>query len=370
MADLTDIVAKAAREADAGGEIDTDTDETETNNSTDTADPAEDIEASTETDEVETADALAEDASPSEKAQIVEPDELIQELESLGLKAPIEGQRENRLPYSRVKKIVENARKKLLDSHTAALSEHETKYSEAQKRLENMDAVDHLIETDPERYISMLAALHPEKYKRFLAGQAQASDAASRQASDAKLAAADPAPKPDAKYEDGSVGYSPEGLQALLDWQARQVEQRVTAKLDETYTKRFGPIEREWQMNRTQEQQLPVVRQQISGASKLWGKLFDDDYAKNDKSEILKVMRANDGEQGRPYLSFDACVAQVLLPSLHAAENTKRTSLIKEINARPKAATKHVPGATSGAKEVPASRSIEDIVREAAATLG
>ena len=102
-------------------------------------------EGGTETPET----AVVEEVSPS-AAVVEDVDPLTKELEDLGLKEPKAGERENRLPYSRVKKIVENARKKQVEAHAAALKVETDRYAQAQEKLKNMDAVDRLIDGDPD----------------------------------------------------------------------------------------------------------------------------------------------------------------------------------------------------------------------------
>ncbi len=311
------------------------------------------------TEEASIAEAVVE-TPPDLEQPVVEADPLSKELEELGLKAPVAGERENRIPYSRVKKIIENSRKKLAEANAAALAERDGKLTESEKRLQNMDAVDRLIASDPDRYLGMLAALHPA-YKKYLGGGAA-------EVKPAPVAASEPAPQPDARFEDGSIGYSAEGLQKLLEWQARQVESRVTKQIEETYTKRFGPIEQNWKSQQLINEKLPGIRQQIDTAKKTWGKAFEDDYGKDEDSEILAVMKANDGRNGRPFMTFEAAVDRVLVPRALADRNAMRADLLKEINDRPKAAAKGSPAAVSGA-DATGPRSTEDIIREAAATL-
>src|SRR5438445_13389701 len=86
-------------------------------------------------DAPETPEVVVEEGVTAEVVEpVVEVDELTKELEGLGLKAPKVGERENRLPYSRVKKIVENARKKQIEAHTAALKVEADRYAKAEER--------------------------------------------------------------------------------------------------------------------------------------------------------------------------------------------------------------------------------------------
>lgn len=282
-------------------------------------------------------------------------DELTQELEALGLKAPKTGERENRLPYSRVKKIVENARKKLAEQHTAALTEHTTKLTAAEQRAQLADNWDRMIESDPERTIRTLAVLHPEKYGKYVSEHITATPVVQQPA---VAAVNDPKPSPDAEYSDGSKGYSPEGLDALLAWTTRQAVRQAVADTEKQYTERFGPIEQQWKSQQLVAERLPGIRAQIAAAGKTWGKAFEDDYKLDTKSEVLQYLQAN------PSVSFEAGVAAVMVPKLQASRDTMRSDILKEINARPKAAVKTVPGGVKADIGSTGNRSLEDIIKE------
>jgi len=298
------------------------------------------------------------DISPSSDTVVAEPekkpdddaDELEKELAALGIHPPVEGQRENRLPYSRMVKIFRNAQKKWVTAHQTELKERDTKLTASQERLQNMEAVDKLIANDPDRYLRMLAAIHPDKYSRFLDGSKP-----TEVKSAPPVVESSPPPAPDAEFPDGSKGYSPEGLQKLLAWQAQQVETRTLARADETFTRRFGPIEQRWKNEQVIEERRPMVQAMIARNKKVWGEHFKDG-----DPEILKFM--ND----HPEVPFDAAVSQVLVPRIQAERNTMRADILKEINTKPKAAAKSAP-TVGGGGGVTGPRSLEDIVRESIA---
>jgi hypothetical protein len=318
------------------------------------------------------AEVVAEPVVEATEEVVVEPvveaktpaevDELAAELEALGIKAPKEGERENRLPYSRVKKIIANSRKKLQEANAAEIKTRDEKYAAAEKRLKDFDAADHLSKTDAKKYLELLAVLNPE-FKQFLGGQQQPAVVKPAEVKP------DPAPGPDATFADGSKGYSAEGLERLREWDRRQAVQEAQKLFDA----RLAPIE---QANKSREEQqrayeyrqaqIPVINGQIANASKTWGKAFDDDYAKQreGKSEILKYMQEN------PNVPFDTCVAHVLLPKVQANRDTMRADLLKEINARPKAAVKTpVAAVKAGAVDPNEIRTTEDVIRESIAGL-
>ncbi len=301
--------------------------------------------------------------TPDTPVAAIEPDDLTKELEAAGIKA-LTGQRENRIPYSRVKKIIENSRKTLAETHEKALKEREERLTKAEERSKHMDAVDRLINEDADKYMSLLAQVNP-KYARFIQ-QGVVPPVAPKEEYQ------EPAPGPDATFADGTKGYSAEGLEKLRAWDRQQAIKEAT----KLFNARLEPIEKDRQAREQRERQqrdaddyrakqIPVVKNQIAVAQKTWGKLFEDDYNRQheDKSEILHFLRAN------PTVPFDAAVAQVLLPKLQANRDTMRSDLLKEINGRPAAAVKAPVPAVLAGDTGGGRRSTEDVIRASIAAM-
>jgi hypothetical protein len=298
----------------------------------------------------------------------VPPDELTKELEAFGIKPPADGKEGGRFRWSQVRKVVENSRKKLNEQHSVALKRKDQELASASERLKSLDAVDAIIVNDPDRYIGILATIHPDKYGKYV--NAGKTDAAAPPA----VRPGDDPPGPDAHYADGTDGYSTEGLKALLAWQKASVIKDVTEEVEAKYAKRFGPIEQEWKQTRAQQEfdakHIPIVRGQIAAAREMWGKGVDTHEA-----EIVKTLAENDGQQGRPFLSFDACVAKVLLPKTRADRNAMRESVLAELQGRPAAAGHTGAGASAAGsgQAAPANgnaRPLEDVIRGAVAASG
>lgn len=346
--DTESIIRQAAQEAGALDDPD--------------ASPAGDTPAEPTPDEPSgdsPAELPAGDAPVETEPPVVAPtaDE-IKALEEIGLKAPEPGKRDNKLPHSKVVKIVQNAERRVEAKYTAQLAERDTKIKEADAELATYRQSDQLIRTDPDRFMMMLAALHPT-FKKFLEPPARPAEPKPAPAS----AATTQRPAPDVKFEDGSLGYSPEQHDKLLDWVAATAEARAIEKTDARFTERFGPIEKNWKAKEYADQQRPLLVEKLQRASQTWGPLFDEDYAKNEQSEVLAELRAH------PDLPFEASVAKVLIPKMQADRNTMRALILKEIDARPKAAVKTPPAAVSSTDTSGAARTAEDIVREVAASL-
>lgn len=295
------------------------------------------------------------------KNKPAEPDAVDKELEALGIKAPKEGERENRLPHSRIKALFGKAQKKWTDDHAAELKERDTKIQAADERLQNMDNVDRLIATDPDRYIGMLAALHPAHYKKYLT-----PGAVEKPAEGAKPAVATdlgPRPAPDAKFPDGSSGYSEEQHEKLLTWVATKARQEATADAKAEMDRRLGPIEKERESSQALQAQVPIVRAQVAKVKETWGADLVDKH----EAAIVAVMKAN------PTMSVGDATAQVLVPLTRADRNTMRAELLAETAARPAAARQAAPAAaviTKDAAEAGGeSGGLEAVIARAVATL-
>lgn len=348
MADLDAVISGAMTEALGGGD--------EGAGDAGGADDSASADTGSGSEAAASADA-AGDASPAAAVEgttqppEAQPTELDKELEALGIKN-VAG-KDNRIPHSRVVKIVSNAKEKWAASvkaeHEAALKAEAAKYTEAEQRLNQYRLAEQLAESDPERYVTMLAALNPA-YKRFL--QAQAQDAP------APAKVAEQPPQPDATFPDGTKGYSPEQHQKLLDWYAAKAEERAVKRVEAEYNKRFGPIEQSFQAQQAYQANIPKVRAAIEQAKTTWGEHFT-----KHEQEILKYLQDN------PSVGFEAGVAKVLIPKLQADRTSMRTELLKELEARPKAAAPAAPASTKTSGESDKPKTIEAVIRESLAAV-
>jgi hypothetical protein len=373
MADLDAIIQNSMNDAGIGEASSADTEVSEDLAGSESPETTDTEEVSAPEGEEAAPDLTAkapegtpEDAKDAPVEPVVDPYD--KELEALGLKPPVEGERENRLPYSRTKKIVTNAIKRTEAKFTSQVQERDAKVATAEKELDIYHRTDRLIEDDPDRFIGMLAAMHPDKYKKFVEG-VKASIAAPVQpakTTEAAIAALGPRPAPDAQYPDGSKGYSAEQHEKLLDWVAQTAEAKAVARTEAQLAERLGPFEKERQAQQAIQEQVPRIKAQADAARKRWGPLYEAEEKLDLKSPLLAYMKAN------PSIPFDAACADFFLPKIQADRNTMRADLLKEINARPKAAIKGVPSTTSGAKASVSDepQSLDDVIKEAMAAAG
>lgn len=291
--------------------------------------------------------------------------ELTKLLEEYGIKKPAKDVKDNRMPYSRVRKITGKLVKGIHEKHTAALAERDGKFTAVEARIKNYEAADGLAKTDPKRYVGILAAMYPEQWGPYATMTPAAVKA---EVKEVKAAAQEPIPGPDWKFDDGSVGYSPAQQEKREKWLMNQAKADALAEMEERYGKRLAPLEQRIKDEAANAEQLPRIQQQLARATATWGELFTAEYKKDKDSDILKAMAAD------PTLTFDAACAQVLLPrqkaALQAEREKMRTEVLAELAKRPAAAT----GAPLAQERAPVDpkkdMTTEDIVRAAMAAAG
>jgi hypothetical protein len=302
---------------------------------------------------------------PEAKPKTPEEEQFDKDMAELGIKAPKEGERENRLPHTRVQKIVQNYGKKLTERHNAVLAAKDAEYAPYKTTAENTAKVDNLIVTDPDRYIGLLAAMHPEQYGKFVKG-GQVEKKTEEVKPNEALAKLGPRPVADHKFEDGSMGYTPEQHDKLLDWVAQKARIDAEVAIEEKFTKRFGPIEKAYNSvqarNAARAAAIPKVRAEVSAVYQTWGKELVDKH----EAKIIEAMQKN------PDLSPADAAATILVPVVRADRTKMREELITELNKRPAAAQRSEAGATTVDKTPAGDTSsdpVENAIRGAVATL-
>lgn len=292
------------------------------------ADAADDAASVTDTPAAEVtsteqADAAAPAPTPAEV------DELAKEL---GLEAPRRPDgREQRIPYSRVKEMIEKKLQKATTEWESKVKEHTDKLSSYESERQAFAEVQRLIQHNPEAFLQSLAQVNPA-YSRFIGGNAGAYKAPE----DAPASM----PQPDVDIGNGQRSYSVEGLNKLLAWQAQQTEARVV--------QRFAPIEQQWKSQAMQTQAAASVKAMIEDARQWPG--FTEHEA-----EVLQALRAD------RKMSLDAAYRKVVLPKLQADRNKLREELLAEIKAKPTTTSVPTP---APATPTPKTRTTEDIARE------
>ncbi len=294
------------------------------------------------------------------------------------------GNRENRIPYSRVKKITEkavnevaeialgrklNQGEKAIDvvkEHVAQIPQLTEKITDYEKRLESVGQFEDIMANDPQKFLTLLSKV--PVYQQFFEfvekasaafpdGQVPAAPAEQPSAAVTQTVdAGDPMPEPDEPLADGSKVYSMAGLKKLLDWHGRQVETRLQSRFSterKQLEDRFTPVAEDWQERRRMEAALPVIRKKIEEA-RTWH-LFNES-----ENDILEVLRKD------PQISLEGAYQKVVFPKLVAERNQQRQQLIQETKNAPtstsipvRAATKPSPAPHAG------PRKLEDVIKDA-----
>lgn len=297
-----------------------------------------------------------------------------------GLTEPKPGQRENRIPYNRVKVIATNAQKKTFKALTgedikagetveqaverasATFRETTSRHAEAVKALREYDHVGTIMERQPDQFVEMLFNIHP-RYKELFSN-AQANRGRTDERLGDKPGDPGPRPEPDLELGDGSRTFSVEGLQKLMDWQAAKAEQR----LREQYDARLQPFEKE----RAEAEKTAKVRAAAVGnINNVMKYAVTWDGFKENEAAILEAIQ----KDTRPMLPWQAVLSaymEVVIPKYKADRAKMRTEILEELRKAP-TSTGIKPGSAVRVQQKPAQSDApvdtEDVIRQAIAGL-
>lgn len=302
-------------------------------------------------------------ADAGDAAAAVAADPLTTELEELGLRTPEPGSN-NRIPYPRVRKIVENAIAKRDKIHKDALDRVTGDLSTAKQRAEAADAVDNLIATDFPRYLQMIETLHPKAKDAIAAFRTPPKP----KEPEKPVVTVEAEPPPfDHKFEDGSLGYTQEGYKKYQQWVLEQAESRAEARADARFEQKYGaqiaPLVTEQRNRALIQQSTQILAGKVEEATQIWGTAFTEEWAKNDKSAFHAYAKEH------PKIPFEQVIAAVLVPKLQADRTKMRKEILDEGEVRVAAAAKNVgQGKTPKSESGPVS--LDDQIKQAMAEAG
>lgn len=348
MADLENVIASAlADHNDSAASETSETVESVEDTSSDTAevsdivDGADDVAAEETTDGAESAEEVAEEATETAETPKVEEPVADPADKELGPAKDKKG-RENRIPYSRVEKIVANKVAAATKPLQARVTEVETELTGARQTLEQVSHVERVMFEEPAQFVEILKTI--PGYAEYFAAPKQSAPAV------------DPAsemPGPDLPD-----GYSPEGLKSLLTWQAAQVRQQV---LDE-----MKPVREAVENEQRVRAQVPKMQAQLQEAMGWEG--FAEHQA--DILAVLKTDRESQAKLGRkPRLSLEAAYSQVYTAKLKeqvAAAKAEAASAREKAIADLKKQPTSTSTAPTGQKAKPVAgppKSLEDVIK-------
>lgn len=296
--------------------------------------------------------------------------------------------RENRIPYSRVKKITEKAANEVAEAalgrklnpgekatdvvknYVAQIPQLQSTVQDYEQRLNTVGQFEQVMANDPQQFLQMLAKLPAytqffqfveNAYNALQTGyyqQPQQGQAAVPGQPQTPVQTDDAMPEPDEALKDGSKVYSMEGLKKLLAWNAKQVESKVSNQFEQRYKAletQYQPIRKDWENYQRVQSVLPVIRQQIAEA-RTWP-MFNEHEA-----DITKVL-----EQDKN-ISLEAAYRKVVFPKLVAERNSMRQNVIKELQQAP-ASSATVGRQTKPNPPTEGPRSLEQIIKDQIETL-
>jgi len=318
MSDLHEIIEDAVTDVEAPLPTETQTEQTDTPAPTPSEAAPEATEAAPEsTSAVQSPAAKAQ----AEQAQSGTEDDFAKKY---GLAPQKPGERENRLPYSAVKRIVGNAEKRAVEPLQTKLKDFETKVTDYEGRLNKVAQFEQVMMNDPATFLNLLAQI--PAYRQIFEGL-QRKDSVQPQAPATPVATdpADQPPQPDQVMPDGSRIYSLEGFQKLQEYNNRKTEEKILKALGD----RLAPIESERKrqedarkLEEFRAQTYQQVNAQIAEAY-TWPKF------KENEPEIVKALQ----EDQR--LSLEGAYRKVVFPKLSSDYNTMRAQVIQELKKAP-----------------------------------
>lgn len=242
--------------------------------------------------------------------------------------------RTNRIPHNRVRVMVDNAVRKATTAISTELSTLKPRVADYEARLTKVGQIEHVMFNEPERMKEILLTI--PGYDKIFAPAATTAPTA-----------ADTPPGPDYTAPDGSKGYTPEGLQKLLDWNADRATARATAAAEERLGKRFQPIEQREKALAQQQALTTKVSTTLEEASRM------PQFTEN-QAEILAVLAA-DSEQaktsGRYQHNLLSAYHQVVFAKTSADRQKVREEIIKELKAAPVRTSAGSAGAAKATEE-------------------
>ena len=303
-------------------------------------DPTEEVTKEPAVTAAEKVEAVVEKPVPVPSAEVIE-----EFSKRFGIPEKTVTGRENRIPYSRVKKIIEKNERELKDKYSKQfdaeykpkLSDYETKVKDYEGRLEKVGQFEQVLFNDPQAHLQTLSQIPAYKpffdYLNKVAAEQDAKPSATV-ADPAKQPVtvqfvddpADPRPGPNKTAADGSKVYDLDGHQQLMDWYERRATKRATEeaskRFDAELSKRLGPIEQERQKRDFEAKSMAIIDKQLADA-RTWPMFTEHEDA------ITAALAADRN------LSLEGAYRNVVLPKLVEKANTARSTVLTEMKRQP-----------------------------------
>ena len=316
--------------------------------SSDTPDPVGDQAGGTDDSTDSSIPAVAGEAEPVAPVEPVEPVETDPFAVEHGIKSKDKSGRENRIPFSRVQKINENAVKKARTAwESETLAPVNAKVSEYETRLTNISNVENIMFNEPARFVEML---------RSVPGYEQVLPTAGKQAGSGNSAIEPATGAIDwskAPKSDTEQGYSDKGLTDLLSWTVERAPARAIAATEDRLSKRYAPIETAF--NRTQKGREQAA-QMAQSTNTLVGHATENWPQFKENHEAITKVLIDDSQAGTgtakmsPQAALEAAYHKVVFGKLTTDRNALRQEILAELKSAP--ASTSVSRSTTAGKQV------------------
>lgn len=266
------------------------------------------------------------------------------------------------IPFDRHQAVLTKARNEAKAAQEALekqIADYRSRYetSDHQAQLQLLD----LLQTDPGRAVTILKQVDPERFGKLTwAEQQQVAAAVSESIASGGQPAGDPGPKPtpDTLNPDGTMGYSAEAAEKLVEWRIAKERQEYQKEL-KSLRDEISPIKSEREAREAYSQSLTKMGKRLEEARATWPEF----------TTYEKDMRA--ALEANPTWGLEEAYRAVVTPKLvanrEAIRAEERKKVIEELNAKGRAGRALAPGqqpAAAAAADSGAPRSTADIIRE------
>lgn len=326
--------------------------------------------------------------------------------EEVGVSEKRSDGKENRIPYSNVKKIVANQRAKAVEETLNPIAEmlgvKATEYkpevlktrldegAAAITRVQTMAPLTEIMETNPARFMEMLAKAIPGYEVYYNAVKNGGAAAAAAEVKPVVPETPDPMPTEDYPIKDANgvvtgYTYSIDGLNKRLAWERRNASKEAVAEARKLMDEKFKPIEDQ----RTKDandaaQREAALNLKASIDAQLAQAATWEGWAEN-KDAILQVLvddkAAAERTGSKMKHNLESAYRTVMFPKLKAAgeltaaERAKiaaeaRKAALDEISKAPTSTSTVVSTHVKPVTEHAGPRRLEDVARDAVAAAG
>lgn len=265
--------------------------------------------------------------------------------------AVVEGQQARRagpIPFEKHKTILENARTQH-EAEIAPLREQVSRLSSELETFQEERTAYGLADSNPDLFVKVM--LEDPKIGALIR---QTLGTVAPAAAAEKVE-----PKADVLNDDGTVGYSPEAMQRIIEQQAVTLQEKFNAMLQE----KFGlvePLVQEHQAGKAFEAARVKMSSVVEDARNTWPGFKDNE------SEIKAFL----GAKGNERVTLEQAYRKVVMPKFQSTEDQIRAKVLKELEGREAAVQSVRTPQQRATRTEGGKRSTEDIIRASIADKG